>query len=126
MPRKLEQQLNIRLTDGLYGRLKGYAGGAGVSIPSAARNIIADRLAVDDPNDRAIYWPRQPEAEDIQALRVLRSTTAQLAGTLVQTSIKCREVEADTLHSAVEAALAEVKSVVRDMDKTVKKLSRAS
>ncbi len=126
MPRKLEQQLNIRLTDALYERLQGLAGDTHMSIPSAARTIIADRLEVDDTDDRAIYRPRQPQTEDLEALRGLRATTAQLAGALVQTAIRCRETDAIPLHSAVETALAEVKGVVRDIDKTVKKLARAA
>lgn len=123
--RQLTHMLYTRTLPSLHARLAAQADSEGITMPSLCRRILAS--AMDAPATEAVEVPARNRVtfpEDVQELRGLRSDLARLNGALVQAAIRCREIDALDLHSAVEATIAEVKTLGRDIDKTIRKLTK--
>ena len=123
--RKLTENVNVRMLPSLFNHLSQMAGDAGVSLPSRIREILVDAAGLD-PAEAVTVKPqvRVTFPEDIQQLRGLRADLARLNGALVQAAIRCRETDANALHSIVEAAINDNKQIGRDIDQTLKRLSK--
>lgn len=122
--RQLTQMLHMRTRPELYARLTAQAASEGISMPSLCRRILV--AAMDAPAAEAVEVPatrRETAPEDVQEIRGLRADLARLTGALVQAAIRCREAGAIDLHTAVEAAIDDNKSLARDIDKILRRLT---
>lgn len=122
--RQLSKMLHMRTRPELYARLAAQAQREGISMPSLCRRILV--AAMDAPATEAVEIPARARItfpEDVQELRGLRADVARLNGALVQAAIRCRETDATALHSVIEAAINDNKTVARDIDKCLKRLT---
>ena len=117
--RRMEEQVLVRLSAGMAAIVQRGAKDTGLSKATWVRMQLAEQLG-GDPEDvvpvRAQRAPRPPAAAHVVELAGLREVVAELAGALVQATIRSREGGRLDTHAAIEQVIPGVRKAVRDLD----------
>lgn len=102
----------VRMPPGLHAAVTEAARTKGVTIAAWVRGVLADRLSLDEMDDRQPVQAYGGAGPDLAALTALRMQLHELGGLLVQVAKVSRQEGHAAQHADAEATLADVRETI--------------